>query len=192
MKIKLWSDRTLQNSLTRNETNTSRPSKQLRMRWRWIMNGQLLFVSRRGPTGTAPLQNVSTYDMFVTMHTLAAREKDIIRRACTDFLDSTSIDFAHNGSAFLTWHRYYLLIVESELRQVADRMGITDFTLPYWDWEMDNTTIFHSDFLAHLSTAKGGRMFLGHSLTTTGQLSVTCIIVNTTGRVVTSCEDCVT
>ena len=56
------------------------------------------------------------------------------------------IDFAHNSSAFLTWHRYYLLIVESELRRVADRMGITNFTLPYWDWEMDDTTIFHNDF----------------------------------------------
>ena len=91
------------------------------------------------------LQNVSTYDMFVTLHTLAAREQDI-KPDCKTFLDDVTIDFAHQSSAFLTWHRYYLLIVESELRRVAEGMGMMDFTLPYWDWQMDNTTIFHNDF----------------------------------------------
>ena len=82
------------------------------------------------------LQNVSTYDMFVTMHTLAAREQDIIKPDCKKALDGVTIDFAHQGPAFLTWHRYYLLIVESELRRVAKKMGIMDFTLPYWDWHV--------------------------------------------------------
>ena len=95
------------------------------------------------------LQNVSTYDMFVTLHTLAAREQDIRISGeddCKNVLGGVSIDFAHQGPAFLTWHRYYLLIVESELRRVAEGMGIMDFTLPYWDWQMDNTTIFHDNF----------------------------------------------
>ena len=95
------------------------------------------------------LQNVSTYDMFVTLHTLAAREQDISISGeddCSKVLGDVIIDFAHQSSAFLTWHRYYLLIVESELRRVAKRMSITDFTLPYWDWRMDNVAIFHNDF----------------------------------------------
>ena len=109
------------------------------------------------------LQNVSTYDMFVTLHTLAAREQDI-KPDCKEVLDGVSIDFAHQGPAFLTWHRYYLLIVESELRRVAERMGIMDFTLPYWNWQMDDTTIFHSNFFGtpFYSTSQtdvSGRLF---------------------------------
>ena len=119
--------------------------------------------ARTDRDGSFELQNVSTYDMFVTLHTLAAREKDI-KPTCINVFKDTSIDFAHNSSAFLTWHRYYLLIVESELRRVADRMGITDFTLPYWDWEMDNTTIFHNDFFgtpfySKRRTDVSGRLF---------------------------------
>ena len=101
--------------------------------------------ARTDRDGSFELQNVSTYDMFVTMHTLAAREQDI-KPDCKEDLDGVTIDFAHQSSAFLTWHRYYLLIVESELRRVAENMSITDFTLPYWDWQMDNTTIFHNNF----------------------------------------------
>ena len=95
------------------------------------MSGQLLFVSQRGLTGTCrsfELQNVSTYDMFVTLHTLAAKEKDI-EPTCINVFKDTSIDFAHNSSAFLTWHRYYLLIVESELRRVADGNHRLHFTV---------------------------------------------------------------
>lgn len=99
---------------------------------------------RMDTDGSFELQNVSTYDMFVTLHTLAGREQDI-EPGCKNFLNGVTIDFAHQSSAFLTWHRYYLLIVESELRRIAKKMGIMDFTLPYWDWQMDNT-IFHDDF----------------------------------------------
>ena len=101
--------------------------------------------ARTDRDGSFELQNVSTYDMFVTMHTLAAREQDI-KPDCKMDLGGVTIDFAHQSSAFLTWHRYYLLIVETELRRVAEKMGITDFTLPYWDWQLDNTTIFHENF----------------------------------------------
>ena len=101
----------------------------------------------REPTdsnGSFVLQNVSTYDMFVTLHALAGREQDT-KPACKDVLGGVKIDFAHQGPAFLTWHRYYLLIVESEFRRVAEGMGITNFTLPYWDWQLDNEAIFHND-----------------------------------------------
>ena len=100
--------------------------------------------ARTDPRPSFELQNVSTYDMFVTLHTLAGREQD--NDNCSSILNGVIIDFAHQSSAFLTWHRYYLLIVESELRRIAEEMNITNFTLPYWDWQTGiDHTIFQSD-----------------------------------------------
>ena len=83
--------------------------------------------------GSFILQNVATYDMFVAVHFLAVREQ-----LCPDNM----IDFAHRKPAFLTWHRYYLLIVERELQRIARRMNITNFTLAYWDWTLMDTNVF--------------------------------------------------
>ncbi|VEL34243.1 unnamed protein product [Protopolystoma xenopodis] len=45
------------------------------------------------------------------------------------------LDFNHDGLTFPTWHRYFLLIWERMLGQIANKVyGITDFALPYWDW----------------------------------------------------------
>ena len=95
--------------------------------------------------GKFKLQNVATYDMFVVHHFLAAREKD--NNACKLQIkckneDEDEIDFAHEGPAFLTWHRYYLLIVERELHRVAKRIGVNDFNLAYWDWTPEGTNVF--------------------------------------------------
>ena len=83
-------------------------------------------------SGTVKLQDVSVYDMLVIHHFLATREKD--NDQCQDLDMFSDIDFAHEGPTFLTWHRYYLLIVERELQRVAEDMGIHDFELAYWDW----------------------------------------------------------
>ncbi len=93
-------------------------------------------------TSRFELQNVSTYDMFVALHFLGAREKD--NEACKEIYDD-KIDFAHENSAFLTWHRYYLLIVETELRRVAKNMNISDFSIAYWDWTPNDTNVFRTD-----------------------------------------------
>ncbi len=93
-------------------------------------------------TSRFELQNVSTYDMFVALHFLGAREKD--NEACKKIYDD-KIDFAHENFAFLTWHRYYLLIVETELRRVAKNMNISDFSIPYWDWTPNDSEVFHSE-----------------------------------------------
>ena len=83
-------------------------------------------------SGTVKLQDVSVYDMLVIHHFLATREKD--NDKCKKDATFKGIDFAHEGPTFLTWHRYYLLIVERELQRVAKDMGINDFELAYWDW----------------------------------------------------------
>ena len=94
--------------------------------------------------GKFKLQNVATYDMFVVHHFLAARDKDNneckLQIMCKN--NGVEIDFAHEGSAFLTWHRYYLLIVERELRRIAKRIGVNDFNLAYWDWTPADTSLF--------------------------------------------------
>ena len=88
------------------------------------------------------LQNVSTYDMMVFTHQFTAREKDDL--SCppvvipNDTFETSyfvnHILFGHLGSTFLPWHRYFLMKYESELRRIGERMGIDNFTLPYWDW----------------------------------------------------------
>ena len=85
--------------------------------------------------------------MLVTMHALSTREQE--NDNCTKILSKDGvekIDFAHENSSFLTWHRYYLLLVESELRRIAEEMNITNFTLPYWDWQVDvDERVFSGD-----------------------------------------------
>ena len=92
--------------------------------------------------GKFKLQNVATYDMFVVHHFLAARDKD--NKACK-CEQGVEIDFAHEGPTFLTWHRYYLLIVERELRRVAKRIGVNNFNLAYWDWTPEDTSLFSNE-----------------------------------------------
>ena len=122
--------------------------------------------ARTDSNGSFELQNVSTYDMLVTMHALSAREQE--NNDCKTILQShgvDKIDFAHENSTFLTWHRYYLLIVESELRRVAEGMNITDFTLPYWDWQVDvdervfNDSLFGTPFYSNVKIDVSGTLF---------------------------------
>jgi tyrosinase len=102
------------------------------------------------------LENISTYDLFVYHHYFSKREgpgdvNNIVGSsstpACkTSALDLSAVDFAHKGPSFLTWHRYYLLLVERELGRVAERLGGTSwnrytFALPYWDWDDSEAAI---------------------------------------------------
>ena len=92
-------------------------------------------------SGSVTLQDVSVYDMLVVQHFLATREKD--NDNCSADPLYNKIDFAHEGPTFLTWHRYYLLIVESELHRIAESLGINNFTLAYWDWNpMETNMLF--------------------------------------------------
>ena len=88
------------------------------------------------------LENVATYDMFVYQHSFSKRDGDVSdngEAVCSSF-NVSDVDFGHEGPTFLTWHRYYLLIVERELGRIAERLGSPNgwnrytFALPYWDW----------------------------------------------------------
>jgi tyrosinase len=55
------------------------------------------------------------------------------------------IEAAHMSSAFLPWHREFLLMFEDALRQVSGK----PITVPYWDWTDPNSTaaVFAPDFM---------------------------------------------
>ena len=86
------------------------------------------------------LENVATYDMFVYQHSFSKRDGDAKDNDTDVCLKSSDVDFGHEGPTFLTWHRYYVLIVERELGRIAERLGSPNgwnrytFALPYWDW----------------------------------------------------------
>nr|XP_026693053.1 tyrosinase-like isoform X1 [Ciona intestinalis] len=110
--------------------------------------------------GEAPeFLNISVYNLFVWMHAYVSRDNlvfqddvinsrlfpdaditqenraELVRELLNENvnLDVTAdVDYAHEGPAFLPWHRYYLLKWEQELRDVV--ANDVTFTIPYWDW----------------------------------------------------------
>ena len=93
---------------------------------------------------------ISLYDNFATFHFNSIRDEPInmcpnnslINSICNETSEESKCpvpDFAHEGPGFLTWHRGYLLYVETEIQVM---LGDPTFALPYWDWtdedERDN------------------------------------------------------
>ena len=78
------------------------------------------------PTGTDSFKALSLYDVFATFHYYTIRDEGLS-------VDSQYAipDFAHEGPAFLPWHRAYLLYFETELQYM---LNDPTFALPYWDW----------------------------------------------------------
>ena len=100
----------------------------------------------RSSSTKVTMQTVTSYDLFVYLHHMAAREND----QCKGRL-GTIIDFAHEGPTFLTWHRYYLLLFERELQTITND---SSFALPYWDWETHTgKEIFNDGLFGTLSPA---------------------------------------
>ena len=114
----------------------------------------VVVIEPRDMSGSYTLQNVSTYDMFVVHHFLATRETNNKNCKNISILGQVKIDFAHEGSTFLTWHRYYLLIVERELRRVAQKIHVENFTLAYWDWTPMATNLFTQDLFGSPSYSR--------------------------------------
>ncbi|HEX2064906.1 MAG TPA: tyrosinase family protein [Acidimicrobiales bacterium] len=77
-----------------------------------------------GFAGTPP-QPLSTWDLFVLWHLIA------MTTATPSGQDRNA---AHTGPVFLPWHRWFLLLLETNLQRVLED---TDFGLPYWDWAAD-------------------------------------------------------
>lgn len=100
-----------------------------------------------------------TYDNFVRQHREA-------------FLMSPN-DPAHNGPAFLPWHREYLRRFEAALQQVANDRNLG---LPYWDWTVDNSpnaSLWGPDFMGGNGVGFDQRVTTGPFAFSTGQWTLT-------------------
>jgi len=83
------------------------------------------------PGGTrASQRNLSTWDLFVIWHLRSMRQSSSDGRR----------NSAHSGPVFLPWHRWYMLVLEFEMRRVLG-VGQDDFGIPYWDWATDGTAL---------------------------------------------------
>lgn len=112
----------------------------------------------------------SVYDEFVGIHLGViglATTPDFLRNsvigAQADFSGITTgwpagpaagVNGAHDGDAFLPWHREYLYRFEDELRMID-----ADVTIPYWDWTDHKGTsqLFTDEFLGPNGTLSGNQ-----------------------------------
>ncbi|KAJ3326862.1 hypothetical protein HDU76_012595 [Blyttiomyces sp. JEL0837] len=52
-------------------------------------------------------------------------------------LHAIAVNWIHNTAHFLSWHRYFLAILESDLRQILNNRT---FAFPYWAWGTSSST----------------------------------------------------
>ena len=64
-------------------------------------------------------------------------------------LASQAGDEAHHQPAFLTWHRFFLLMVERELQKIDPSVA-----LHYWDWDAASPNLFAADLIG--ASGSGG------------------------------------
>jgi tyrosinase len=72
-----------------------------------------------------PDTELSTWDLFTLWHYYTMN---------TFTPPGSSRNAAHLGPVFLPWHRWMLLLLETQLQRVLDD---PEFGLPYWDWAAD-------------------------------------------------------
>ena len=83
-----------------------------------------------GPGPLAADRDLSTWDLFIVWHVWAMQQISVDGRR----------NAAHMGPVFLPWHRWYLLVLEAQMRRVLG-VGPDDFGLPYWDWAADGSNL---------------------------------------------------
>ena len=99
------------------------------------------------PVTTNPRESfveTSLYNIFATLHFYVIRDQEInncdqcslISEFCNSENPCPIMDFAHEGPAFLTWHRAFMLSLETEMQRMFHDPS---FALPYWDWSDEVT-----------------------------------------------------
>ncbi len=77
-------------------------------------------------SGAAGPQALSRWDVYAIWHFWSMQET----------FSNGRRNAAHSGPVFLPWHRWFLLVLEFDMRQVLG-LGRDDFGLPYWNWAAD-------------------------------------------------------
>ena len=109
---------------------------------------------RHSSTGTVTLQDVSTYNFLVHIHSYVSRDRE-----CTEGVNSgKTVDFAHKGPVFPVWHRRYLLIVEKEYQRILKNPS---FGFPYWQWEENDKTPFKKEYFGPTMSYGGHKSITG-------------------------------
>ncbi|BAZ31278.1 tyrosinase [Cylindrospermum sp. NIES-4074] len=125
-----------------------------------------------------PGSSISLYDQFVAVHQGAMsilRQDELQTHSDAGHMDNSNnpsnggmnhgigLDIAHGGSAYLPWHREFILRFEQALQTVNPNV-----TLPYWDWSDSKAVdvIFNDDFLGtngqgETLSIRGGGTFTG-------------------------------
>ncbi|MEM7094496.1 MAG: tyrosinase family protein [Actinomycetota bacterium] len=73
-------------------------------------------------------RQLSRWDLYPIWHYFAMQQE-----RTTQFRNA-----AHGGPVFLPWHRWFLLMLEFDIRRALG-LGRDDFGLPYWNWAADGT-----------------------------------------------------
>ncbi|XP_031702684.1 tyrosinase-like [Anarrhichthys ocellatus] len=107
--------------------------------------------------GNYEFHNSTVYDVYVWMHDYAAKTIPV-----------QDIHSAHQGPAFVFWHRLFLLFIEREIRELT---GNQDFYIPYWDWtRTDHCNICTNKYLG--AVGKYGRI---HNASLFSNWTITCL-----------------
>lgn len=77
-------------------------------------------------SGLVGPQPLSRWDLYSIWHYFAMQET----------FSNGRRNAAHSGPAFLPWHRWFLLVLEFDIRAELG-LGRDDFGLPYWNWAAD-------------------------------------------------------
>ncbi|KAK4541121.1 hypothetical protein LTR36_008346 [Oleoguttula mirabilis] len=119
----------------------------LRREWRTLTGEeQQSYISavlcvRTQPSTLAPASNKTAYDDFPWIHSHVGY-------------------YTHNSAPFLPWHRYFLHIYESTLRESCGYRG----SLVYWDWTLDSDALERSPVF-DADTGFGGDGQVGGAIT---------------------------
>ena len=93
-----------------------------------------LLALKKEPAVTASGTATNIYDQFVAIH------QGVVDRGS----GSDRGNGAHNGPAFCSWHREYILRFEKALQDIS---GDPNMFLPYWSWESGNASDTNSIFV---------------------------------------------
>ena len=93
-----------------------------------------LLALKKEPTVTPSGTATNIYDQFVAIH------QGVVDRGS----GSARGNGAHNGPAFCSWHREYILRFEKALQDIS---GDPNMFLPYWSWESGNASDTNSIFV---------------------------------------------